>query len=196
MTKTTSNLVPAGATQFVPGCPLWFHSPVLLSAFAVLPKNAVWFHYHKQGGIELLQQPKGVPGMAFSTAGNLARKGKKARRNCKSGLWTTILGSFTGKEGKIFISGSWYQEWYTSRRIWTVQKGLGSNRAPHSSDLLLLCVLAPCPPSKESHMFYCWECFIKPLWHLSPCLHAHTQKNFIIHQICDWGNILWGNNMT
>lgn len=34
----------------------------------------------------MFQPPKGVPGMAFRVAANLARKEKKTRRNGKSGL--------------------------------------------------------------------------------------------------------------
>lgn len=55
--------------------------------------------------IELLQPPRRVAGGASSVAGNLVRKGKKPRRNCKSSLSAAILGNFPGKEGKIvFLS--------------------------------------------------------------------------------------------
>lgn len=128
--------------------------------------NAACFHYRKQGGIELLQQPRRVAGMVSSIAGNLVRKRKKKpRSNCMSSLSATNLGSFTGMEGNIlFLSlWSWYQEVHVSGRICAMQEGLGSNKGLHSSNPLFLHSLAFCPPFKEKQMFYCRECFIKSL---------------------------------
>lgn len=49
----------------------------------------------------MLQALRRVAGMACSVAGNLVRKeGKNTKRNYKSNLSATILGSFTGKKRK------------------------------------------------------------------------------------------------
>lgn len=154
--KRTSTLVPAGDTLTV--C-LWLSSAFLLCCSPLCicctsNNNAVRFHYNKQGGIELLQPPRRMAGVASSIAGNLVRKGKTARIKWKSSLSATILSSFTGKEGKIFFLRlwSWYQEVHISGRICGAEEGLGSNKGLHSSNVLCLRILAFCPPFKEKHV--------------------------------------------